>query len=193
MTASWPRAGGDGNDSLAGCEGNDSLQGDAGKDTLLGGTGDDWLDGGDDEDWLVGADGNDLLTGGGDRDELDGMNGDDTISGVEEGQQEADFLNGGDGDDHLLLGAGDFATGGAGHDEFVLQDGLSRDSVTQISDYDPGEDKLVIVYDSAVHPDPVLRVEANEGGGHAIYLDGAKLAVVNGAPVSESDVKMVAA
>lgn len=31
------------------------------------------------------------------------------------------------------------------------------------------------------------------GGGHAIYLDGAKLAVVNGAPVSESDVKMVAA
>lgn len=54
------------------------------------------------------------------------MNGDDTISGVEEGQQAADFLNGGDGDDHLLLGAGDFATGGANHDEFVLQDGLSK-------------------------------------------------------------------
>ena len=117
------------------------------------------------------------------------------ISGAEaEGGQESDFVNGGDGDDHLVLGAGDYATGGAGNDDFVLQDWLNAASVIHIADYDPDADRLVIVYDQAVHPDPVLTVEPNEGGaGQTIYIDGAKVAVVNGAPVSAGDVRLVAA
>ena len=63
-----------------------------------------------------------------------------------------------------------------------------------ITDYDPGEDQLVIVYDAAVHTDPTLSIGANEGGpGQAIYIDGAKVAVVNGASVGLSDIRLVAA
>ena len=187
--------GGAGKDSLSGCDGDDSLSGDAGNDTLLGGQGNDRLDGGEDDDWLSGGDGDDRLSGGAGADDLDGGRGDDTISGVEtDSGQEADFINGGEGNDHLVLGPGDYATGGAGNDDFVLQEWLNEASVTHIADYDPDADRLVIVYDQAVHPDPVLTVEPNEGGsGHAIFIDGAKIAVVNGAPVSADDVRLVAA
>lgn len=187
--------GGVGQDSLAGCDGDDSLSGGAGNDTLLGGQGNDWLDGGEDDDWLSGGDGDDRLSGKAGTDELDGGGGDDTISGVEaEGGQESDFVNGGDGNDQLILGAGDHATGGLGNDDFVLQDWLNEASVIHIADYDPDADRLVIVYDQIVHPDPVLTVEPNEGGmGQSIFIDGAKVAVVNGAPVSVDDVRLVAA
>ena len=110
------------------------------------------------------------------------------------GDAEADFLNGGEGNDQLVLGAGDYATGGDGSDEFVLHDWLNEASVTQIADYDPAADRLVVIYDQTVHPDPVLTVEPSDGGsGHTIFLDGAKVAVVSGAPVSAADVRLVAA
>lgn len=185
-------SGGDGKDSLAGCEGDDSLIGGAGNDSLLGGQGDDWLDGGEDDDWLSGGDGNDYLSGKAGSDVLDGGTGDDTISGVEtEGGQQTDFVNGGDGNDQLILGAGDFASGGDGSDEFVLQEWLNESAVTQISDYDPGHDRLVIVYDASVHTYPELTVEPNLGGsGHSIFIDGSKVAVVIGAPITAANIQL---
>ena len=69
-----------------------------------------------------------------------------------------------------------------------------RDPVTQISDYDPTQDQLVIVYDPAVHPDPILTIEPNgPGAGQTIYLDGSKVAVVNGAPVGPADIRLMPA
>lgn len=187
--------GGAGKDSLAGCDGDDSLSGGADKDTLLGGAGNDWQDGGDGDDWLLGSDGNDSLIGGAGSDELDGGAGQDTLSGVEtEGPQETDFINGGTGDDRLVLGAGDIGTGGEGKDEFVLQEWLTEGQVVRIEDYDPGEDQLVIVYDASVHTEPVLTVEPDETGtSQSIYIDGSKVAVVTGAPVNADGIRLVAA
>ncbi len=189
-------AGGDGRDSLMGSEGNDSLQGGAGNDSLIGGTGDDWLDGDEDDDWLLGGEGNDTLTGGAGTDEVDGGAGNDAISGIEaEGQaQQTDFLNGQDGDDRILAGAGDYATGGAGEDEFVLQEWMNESQVAHVMDYDPGHDQLVIVYDATVHTDPVLTIEPNaSGGGQSVFIDGSKVAVVYGGAVNVSDIRLSAA
>ncbi len=189
-------AGGAGNDSLAGCEGDDSLTGDAGNDTLLGGKGNDKLDGGEDDDWLAGGIGNDTLIGGRGSDELDGGAGDDWLSGLEDDPdaQQIDYLNGGAGNDQIFLGAGDYATGGDGEDEFVISDWLDQPEVAHIADYDPADDQLVIVYDPSVHSDPVLTMGPDDGGdGQAVYLDGAKVAIISGAPVDLADIRLVAA
>ncbi len=184
--------GGAGADSLAGCEDDDSLSGGTGNDTLVGGEGEDWLDSGEDADWLAGGVGDDTLLGGAGSDVLDGGAGHDVVSGVEEGRQEGDFLNGQDGNDTLFVGAGDYAIGGEGADEFVLQEWMSESSVAHILDYDPSQDQLVVVYDAGVHNDPVLTVEPNPGGsGQSILIDGAQVAVVNGAPVSVADIRLV--
>lgn len=51
----------------------------------------------------------------------------------------------------------------------------------------------MIVYDPTIHTDPVLSIGPNEGGtGQVVYLDGAKIAVINGAPVGLSDIRLVA-
>ena len=62
---------------------------------------------------------------------------------------------GGKGDDTLVLGHGDWGTGGPGHDEFrvMLEDG----DPAEISDFDETEDSLVIDFDeNEVGPDPAL-------------------------------------
>jgi Ca2+-binding RTX toxin-like protein len=186
--------GGAGNDSLAGWEGDDSLVGDAGNDTLIGGEGDDWLAGEGEDDWLAGGYGHDSLTGGAGADVLDGNAGNDALYGFEADgdRQETDFLNGGTGDDRLFLGAGDHATGGEGADEFTLDKWLNETGVSQIADYNPAEDQLVIVYDPTIHTDPVLTAGPDAAGhGQAIYLDGAKVAIVSGAPVDLADIRLV--
>jgi Ca2+-binding RTX toxin-like protein len=189
-------AGGAGDDSLSGGEADDSLTGGAGADTLLGGEGEDALSGGDDNDWLAGGWGDDTLDGGKGQDDLDGGAGNDQISGLngKDDDREADFLNGGSGNDTLTLGVGDIGTGGEGDDSFVLKEWMSETAVTQIADYDPTQDQLVIVYDPAAHPDPHLTVMSNDATtGQTIYLDGNRVAVVNGAPVSAADIRLVSA
>jgi Ca2+-binding RTX toxin-like protein len=186
--------GGAGNDSLAGCEGDDSLAGGSGNDTLLGGEGTDSLDGGDGDDWLHGGEGNDYLIGGAGRDDLDGGRGDDWISGLEDPAtgQEADFLNGGEGNDHLILGAGDHASGGLGADQFWLQAWPGQSAVSEVSDYDPAQDQLVVVYDPTIHTDPVLSVAPTaDGSGQVVYLDGSKVAIVRGAMVNVDEIRLV--
>lgn len=185
--------GGDGNDSLAGSEGDDTLEGGLGNDTLIGGEGHESLTGEDDDDWLVGGAGHDTLIGGKGSDVLDGGTGNDVMSGVEEPgtPQETDFLNGQDGDDRMFVGAGDYASGGSGNDEFVLQEWMNESSVAHVMDYDPGHDQLVIVYDASVHTDPVLSIEPNAtGGGQSVFIDGSKVAVVHGADVRLEDIRL---
>lgn len=138
--------GGAGDDILDGGEGDDLLQGDAGNDRLLGGLGDDFLFGGEGNDTLIGGEGNDLLDGGAGidtvdySDDTDGVTVDlktgkangygigiDTIRGVENviggsgndtliGNDEVNRLEGGAGNDRLVVGAGDTAIGGTGDD-----------------------------------------------------------------------------
>lgn len=189
-------AGGAGHDSLTGGLGDDTLSGDQDDDTLLGGMGQDSLSGGQGADWLAGGYGDDSLAGGDGSDTLDGNAGDDWLSGLdgEIDDFDEDFLNADAGNDTLVVGSGDHAHGGEGEDEFVLHDWLAEGGVAHVADYDASLDKLIVVYDPAVHPDPVLTVEMNaEGTETTLFLDGTPMATIRGDAVDLSDVDLRAA
>lgn len=171
--------GGDGADALFGHEGDDRLDGGAGNDSLLGGNGFDRLLGGSGDDTLQGGYGRDLLAGGSGSDDLDGGEGSDTIWGQWPGERDSDtdFLNGGAGDDLLMMGAGDYGNGGGGADVFGLLDIGPNDPPMQITDFNPAEDALVVLYDAAQHPDPRITLETDQDGGAIrLLLDGVTLA-----------------
>lgn len=185
--------GGDGADWLAGHSGNDSLQGATGDDSLLGGEGDDLLDGGSGADWLAGGYGNDSLVAGSGSDTLDGGAGDDWLSGLDGEVDDfvEDYLNGGTGNDVLVLGSGDHAFGDSGEDDFILHDWLIEGGVAHISDYDAGTDQLIVVYDRAAHPDPLLSIEVSADGSQStLLLDGSAVATIAGDPLSLADVTL---
>ncbi|WP_167626657.1 calcium-binding protein [Paracoccus luteus] len=109
------------------------LGADEGSDTIFGGSGDDTITtnggthviwGDDDED---DEDGDDLLTATGGQVTIHGGQGDDTIAardGASGAADVVDVLYGGDGDDLIEVGAGDFADGGEGRDEYHAVTGL---------------------------------------------------------------------
>jgi Ca2+-binding RTX toxin-like protein len=107
--------------------GDDSLDGGAGADTLAGLGGDDTLIGGADADQIAGGDGADLLFGQG-------------PTGADDEVQ--DVLEGGAGNDRLVLGLGDSGTGGAGSDSFIIQNQLV--GTVLVTDFDVTEDQLII-------------------------------------------------
>lgn len=188
-------AGGNGDDLLAGAEGNDRAGGGAGDDSLTGGTGNDALNGGEGVDILLGGEGDDLVTGGTGADEVDGGTGNDTLWGTDANStdQDVDFLNGGEGDDLLHLGAGDYGHSGAGADTFALQDFAPGSPLVQITDFDPDEDQLLILYDAALHPDPQLSLQTS-AGPTILLLDGVPLASLsNGAAVDLGTIRLQAA
>lgn len=184
-----------GDDLLAGCEGDDSAAGGDGNDSVIGGTGDDELDGQAGNDLVDGGSGHDVLTGGTGADDLEGGAGNDTLFGglAAEGDTAVDFLNGGYGDDELYLAAGDFGNGGQGADSFMLQDFAPGQPVVQITDFDPAEDQLVVMYDATLHPTPELTVGSG-GGATILMLDGVPLAsLTNGAALDLAAVQLQAA
>lgn len=187
--------GGIGDDGLIGGLGRDLLMAGAGDDTLLGGDLADRLGGGSGDDALQGGTGDDRAAGGAGADQVDGNEGHDTLWGAGAGTPDgqADFLNGGDGDDLLHAGAGDYASGGAGTDQFVLEDINPGDPVAQIMDFDRGEDALMLIYDAALHADPVVTVE-DAAGDATVLLDGVPVAqVLGGAGLRVGDVVLKAA
>lgn len=184
--------GGGGADYLAGHSGDDTLFGGAGNDSLIGGAGNDRLDGGDGDDWLAGGSGNDTLLGGAGSDILDGGSGDDWLSGLqgEIDDFNEDFLNGGAGNDTLVLGSGDHGYGDTGEDTFLLHDWLAEGGVAHVADYTAGDDRLVVVYDPAAHPDPQLTLTSNADGSTTLMLDGHALVVIRGDAVNLQDVEL---
>lgn len=138
--------GGKGDDVLIGGKGDDVLDGGDGNDLLIGGEGDDFLFGRDGDDTLIGGEGNDLLDGGEGNDTADYSDdsegvtvdlgtgratgigiGRDTLVSIENviggsgddvliGNDAANILFGGAGNDRIVIGAGDMAEGGDGDD-----------------------------------------------------------------------------
>ncbi|HEV7256527.1 MAG TPA: hypothetical protein VGN82_01975 [Bosea sp. (in: a-proteobacteria)] len=151
--------GGAGDDQIDGGEGDDALHGGDGNDRLVGGLGDDFLLGGDGNDTLVGGEGNDLLDGGEGIDTADysaettGVTvdlptgkatsediGTDTLQGIENvvggagndvliGNDLANVLNGGAGNDRIVVGAGDTAIGGEGDDSIEVKAGAGAATI----------------------------------------------------------------
>ena len=178
-----------GNDSLTGGQGRDALSGGDGADSLNGGTHADFLDGGAGNDALMGWLGDDKLYGGAGADVLMGGDGNDYLDGTAQESAQVplsdrqDYLNGDTGNDTIVAGPGDWATGGEGADEFDLAGWLDQGGgVVTITDYDPAEDRLVLVYDPLVHPDPQVSVTAPEVRGMSVtvLIDGAAVAEVFG-------------
>jgi Ca2+-binding RTX toxin-like protein len=175
--------GGTGNDRLIagggtarmhGGDGDDWLTGAWGSDTLFGGAGDDTLEGGAGDDMLVAGTGANLLEGGWGNDTLVGVTLDD--QGRDIGG--ADTLNGGEGADLLILGDGDLAHGGEGADTFVLGDWMRGDDPARITDFAPGEDRILL-YSSAGASAPGIAVHHDsETGWSAVSVNGQTVARV---------------
>ena len=127
------------------------------------------------------------------------MDGNDTIWGFDpdnpSDSQGIDFLNGGTGNDTLMIGAGDYAHGGEGADQFTLGDWIGPGDCAHISDYDPAEDDIVILYDAAAHTDPQVELITEAGSGDAtVMLDGIPLAVIaNGSGLTVDALKLMPA
>ena len=213
--------GDEGNDALQGNQGDDELHGDTGNDTLLGGSGMDFLSGGegndslsggtetdflfgnDGDDTLLGDEGGDYLQGGFGADSISGGDGDDRIDGTFSSnpsnlfgpfdEDTGDTLDGGEGDDVIVVGANDEATGGAGADSFVtgsyIETGAAAGVVT---DFDPDLDVIEVMYDPALTPHPVISVEAfADGSGASIVMNGQViLRVTGGQGLSAADVEL---
>lgn len=163
--------GGVGNDSLCGQGGDDRIAGGDGNDTLLGGEGRDTLDGGSGNDWLSGHDGDDVLISGGGADDLDGGTGDDLLIGGDDDSMA--WLHGGQGDDTLMPGAGDFAEGLEGADQFVLRE--VDGALPVIADFSAAEDQIHLHLSAGIGDDPAITLHED--------LDGTTLIEVNGTAI----------
>ncbi|QXT40193.1 calcium-binding protein [Gymnodinialimonas ceratoperidinii] len=187
---------GQGNDELHGDTGDDNLQGGGGIDFLTGGDGHDTLDGGGDRDLLFGGDGDDVLHGGGANDFLQGGTGADTLNGgsgddLLDGtfgdgstdQDRGDVLLGGSGDDQIILGQGDTAIGGTGADTFTGGSYIESAEVAgHVNDFNPAEDRIEVIFDPELNPDPTIEVQDfADGRGANILLNGEIILSVAGA------------
>lgn len=196
-----------GSDLLSGEGGNDSLFGENGSDQLSGGEGDDLLDGGAGVDLLIGGLGNDVLRGEQDDDALEGGLGSDSllggagddvligytrsdgaaISGTADpvfgdaDTVDPDTLDGGDGEDLLVIGRGDTAFGGAGEDVFTTGIWMDASADTGIiADFEPtGEEILILVPETYTGAGAVTIVD--EGADALVQMDGQTYARVTGA------------
>jgi Ca2+-binding RTX toxin-like protein len=209
-----------GDDTIAASGGRDEVFAGAGNDLVAGGNGSDVLWGGPGDDTLLGGEGGDLLRGTAGNDLLFGveLGFENTFAEalaaalpasapdlptsydlprtvVEDGQWR-DVLEGGSGDDALVLGARDTGTGGLGADGFWIGEwGQGGESAALITDYDPTEDRILYVHTAASDGEalPVLTFGTTEAGDGTILADGQLVAVVAGAgsTLSAADVGIV--
>jgi len=162
------------------------LDGGAGADTLLGGSGADTVAGGADDDIVFGGNvaGTPLrfedfksLRDGAALEDLLNAEGSDPVPLVDDGQ--ADTLNGGAGDDLLILGAGDVADGGEGTDIYaILEDQAEAESLAAIPALQDGETVAIIAEEDGAAP--TISIDT-DGADAVILADGVALARVSGA------------
>ncbi|WP_300515476.1 hypothetical protein [Aliiroseovarius sp.] len=206
--------GGAGVDILTGGGSDSYLDGGAGDDVIQGGDGDEILKGGvhvadsdeSDDDVIDGGAGDDDISGGDGADTLSGGQGNDVIdhnglAAEENGAErhafdwhldgDADLLDGGDGNDTLVMDRHDTATGGAGNDTFWLYADDEVAEYAAVTDFVPGEDFLrVELNPDTTNGDIILDVHPSEDGAHGeVWVNGQLVAMLEGMPdASASDV-----
>lgn len=203
-------AGAAGNDLLFGGAGGDTIDGGAGDDIISGGANDDFLRGGAGDDIMSGDGGADTLGGGlgddilfgtqtaiqstnaGDFAALLAENPDDPIGATyfpPAGSDDTDIgdtLDGGYGDDVLVLGSSDIAIGGMGSDLFNIGDWITAGNSATISDYTADDDQIVYSFDLATGAPDSLTVNDDGAGNAVITIDGQVVATVTGAAATLS-------
>lgn len=107
---------------------------------------------------------------------------------------DADTLDGGEGNDKIIMDRADVATGGSGADNFQIYsdqgDGLGHATVT---DFASGEDFLRITLDPDEDEDSVvLDVSPSENGADGVVtVNGEVVAILQGAPnATAADVRV---
>ncbi|MEH2289026.1 MAG: calcium-binding protein [Nostoc sp.] len=150
--------GGEGNDSLQGGEGDDFLWGDAGNDNLFGGTDNDTLFGGSGDDRLdVGSSNLDFFVGGNHL--LSGDNGNDTLSasGYDNRYDMNNYssgnntLNGGAGDDYLIVNfskGNNLLNGDDGNDTFFYDFSYDYNGSSPNDTIDGGKGEDLLYYNT---------------------------------------------
>lgn len=161
--------GGAGDDLLAGQGGDDLICGDGGEDILFGGEGNDTLFGGAGNDILAGNDGDDLLISTEGADDLDGGRGNDVLIGHD--GPETVWMNGGEGNDTLMPGAHDFASGNDGADTFVLRQ--VSEGFPTIADFNADDDQIVLHLNEDVARDAQLALRQDDDGTWLLELNGS--------------------
>lgn len=188
--------GNDGNDVLVGNGGNDTIYGRTGADTVEGGSGNDelFLGAGDDESGtLTGNDepddalssflqvGDDLVHGGQGNDQifdrrganaLFGDAGDDYVDALDDGDVSPDTVDGGAGDDRVVVDDGDTVTGGEGDDSFIVWRFEAEDNdVVTVTDFNPETDRLSLDWKGTTQDADQLFYRDVEGGTMISYND----------------------
>lgn len=195
----------EGDDNLFGGVGEDILVGDEGDDRLFGGDDDDILLGGDDDDLVRGGDDDDTIVGGSGADTLNGDSGDDLIIGssgfdesafltsLEDAETTADLtiqfndeadtdtgdvIDGGNGEDTIVMGSEDSVTGGADADLFAGGWWIRPGEPAIIEDYDEAEDILTYTYEEGT-TEPVITTSIDAATGDAtVYADGDEVIII---------------
>ncbi|WP_162171778.1 calcium-binding protein [Sulfitobacter donghicola] len=192
-----------GQDLLEGQEGNDFVSGDYGWDTVRGNEGEDTVIGGRGGDVLAGNQGDDVLFGGIiegvplNLEELTELRDGGSLADINGGIDMRDDslgneLYGGSGNDQLIIGSGDQATGGTGEDTFNIMSEQNTVMMATITDFDTAEDAItVIVEDTAEDADITV---SEDGGDAVIQMGDTVLARVEGAggTLQAEDVTLVA-
>ena len=200
-------SGDDGDDILAGGAGDDGVYGGSGGDIALGGEGNDDIWGGSNADLLVGGEGEDTMNGSSGHDILIGTqtglqdssvdafaagladSGAETpeealltsfaLSGAGADGDAGDEMNGGFGDDVLLVGSDDTASGGEGNDFFFMGDWIQAGHAAEITDYDPASDQIAFGFETDTPPE--LTVTDDNSGNAVISAGEQVVATVTGA------------
>ncbi len=181
--------GGEGDDTIIGGDANEVISGGehgegeaSGDDTLSGGGGDDAIRGGRGVDILSGGDGDDVIDHYGNSEELVRAEQNEFSWHID---NDADILDGGEGNDTLIFDRADSATGGEGNDTFWLYfDSASGVGFAEITDFSSGEDFLRV----SLNPDitsgtPEVSVTPSEDGlDGVVRVNGEVVAMLRGAP-----------
>ena len=172
-------------------ESEDAVQPDAPQDTNISGfiasgtLADEVISGSDGADQINGYGGADTIDGGAGEDTLFGGWGDDLLDGREDGVAEQDFLNGGGGADNLVAGGEDIVTTGMGADNVFIGDWIMPGEEAQVHDFDPLEDRLIIVFDdqaNASEPEITIARDGLDPDVSHILMNGEMIAAVHSEP-----------
>lgn len=169
--------GGAGDDDLAGQGGDDTILGGDGFDTIFGGDGDDLLYGGAGDDWLSGNAGDDTLVAEDGADDMSGGDGDDLLIGNDDPARA--WMHGGDGNDTLNPGIGDFAEGQDGADTYILRDIDGEAPI--IAGYDHSQDQLLISLPDSLDGDQTVELIHEQDGTTLIVLNNQAIGRLVGA------------
>lgn len=130
----------------------------------------------DPSETVVGGEGNDVITGGETGFIAYGGPGDDTLTSLRDRGVGLLYarLDGGAGDDSIIFGEHAVASGGEGADSFLITPRLAGGPTpSQITDFDPAEDALVIqLATNYAGAGELTLATATYGYGSAILVDG---------------------